>query len=80
MEILNDCPECGKTLSNSKMYCSCGWKIAVIIEKQDLDRRCAFISIKGNCTNIGSIAPHGSNGKWYCGLHWYEAMNNFIKK
>ena len=79
MDIIKDCPECGKTLSRSKTYCSCGWKIVVLLENQIVDRRCAFITPKERCNNKGSIAPYGSNGKWYCGRHWYEAMNNFLK-
>jgi len=80
MDFLKHCPECGKQLSKSRKYCACGWKIAEIKECEVVDRTCAFIEPEGRCRNLGSIAPHGSNSKWFCGKHWYEAMNNMRRK
>ena len=80
MNLFNDCPECGKQLTKSRKHCACGWKIAEIKECQVIDKKCGFMLVEGSCREIGTIAPHGSSGKWYCGLHWYEAMNTLLKK
>lgn len=80
MELLKDCPECGKQLSKSRKYCACGWKILEIKECQIIDKNCAFLMTEGRCNETGTIAPHGSSGKWYCSMHWYEAMNNLLKR
>ena len=74
MEIINNCPECGKQLSKSISRCSCGWKIPVVKELKVTERRCKHILPEGPCNRVGSIAPHGCGGKWYCGTHWYEAF------
>jgi hypothetical protein len=73
MKMLDDCPECGKQLKKSRSRCTCGWKVNVM-KDSGIEKLCGFLLPDGNCTRIGTIAPYGSGGRWYCNRHWYEAM------
>lgn len=78
MELLSDCPDCGKQLKNAKRSCTCGWKIVEINQPEKKDHTCGFLLPKGECKNIGTIA-YGRSQRWYCGSHWYEAMFSSYK-
>ncbi len=74
MELLNDCPECGKQLSKSRRYCACGWKTATLLEKSNSDRTCQYQTIHGPCKEFGTISPNNMGRKWFCSEHWYTAV------
>jgi len=73
MELINFCPDCGKSFSQSKKYCACGWKISAN-DVAGANQICSFVTSEGRCTELGTIAPKGSNRRWYCSEHWYVAM------
>jgi hypothetical protein len=74
MELLNDCPECGKQLSKSRKYCACGWKIPTVKTTISIDRNCPYPTEKGPCNKQGSICPGNRGTTWFCSDHWYKAI------
>jgi hypothetical protein len=79
MELLSDCPECGKQLSHSRKYCACGWRIAILNEKNVIDRNCQYQTSHGPCKESGTISPGKMDGKWFCRHHWYVAVQEKFK-
>ena len=78
MELLNDCPECGKQLSKSRKYCACGWKVPILKETTGL-RKCPYMTATGPCDDEGTVSP-GREKKWFCSAHWYIAISETYKR
>lgn len=80
MELPNDCPDCGKQLSKTRKHCTCGWKIAKFIEKNEIDRSCCqYQTPTGPCQELGTITPAGMGEKRFCRKHWYMATQEKSK-
>lgn len=68
---MNNCPDCGKSISVKAKRCSCGW---VSIQQQKTvtsDYQCQYAIANRRCPQYGTICPHPyGNGPWYCREHW----------
>ena len=76
MNLIYDCPECGKVLSAKLKCCSCGWMMKEQ-HNEDNAYQCQFQVRDMRCENVGTIcrSVKGTSRKWYCSKHWYDVSN-----
>lgn len=71
MKTFQNCPECGKGLSEQARLCRCGWKSPVQPDAPRADGRCAYHIAERRCPLPGTIChhPYSKEGPWYCAGH-----------